>query len=204
VTLGASQQLDTVPPAVLGDRVYYTIQDNSGGTSLYRQLYSATFSSGGVSAPAAFATDAGRCSVMVRPLYPTLVSTIGTPAYGAVLLAASSNFCQATSAALAYAGATLISLDVSGNATQAGQTPPLAAQLGNPPANSSLALQWVDAGYFFGEPGIAPPIDGPLQSGLPALLELDGLNAAAATTVDIESFIPGTATAPIRLTQNLR
>jgi len=204
VSLNASQQLDTVPPAVVGESVYYTLDDSSGGATAPRQVYSATFSSGGVSAPVAFSAATGSCAVMIRPIYPSAVSTTATPAYGSVLLASSASFCQAADQALAYAHAMLISVDSKGSVAQAGQLPQLQAQLSNPPANSATALQWVDFGYFFGEPGIAAPVDAPLQSGLPVLLELDGSTAQSAGAADIESFLPGSTIGPIRLTQNLQ
>jgi hypothetical protein len=204
VSLSASQQLDTEPPAVVGDSLYYTLDDSSGGATPSRQVYSATFSSGGVSAPVAFSAATGSCAVMIRPIYPSVVSTTATPAYGSVLLASSASFCLAADQALAYAHAMLISVDSKGSVAQAGQLPQLQAQLSNPPANSATALQWVDFGYFFGEPGIAAPIDAPLQSGLPVLLELDGSTAQSAAAADIESFLPGSTLGPIRLTQNLQ
>ena len=51
---------------------------------------------------------------------------------------------------------------------------------------------------------MAAPVDAPLQSGLPVLLELDGNNARSAPVVDIDSFLPGSTSGLIRLTQNLR
>jgi hypothetical protein len=201
--LTASQQLDTVPPAMLGDAVYYTLDDNSGGTNPARQAYSAAFTTGGPSAPAAVSATGGSCSAMIHPVYPTEVS-ITAPAYGSMLLARSASLCQASGQALAYANAALISVATNGTATQVGQMPQLEAQLSNPPANASTALNWVDFGYFFGEPGMAAPVDAPLQSGLPVLLELDGSTAQSAPVADIESFLPGSTSGLIRLTQNLR
>jgi hypothetical protein len=201
ITLNASQVFDTEPPAVLGNYVYYTL-DNNSGASPNRQLYSAVFSSGGVSSPVAFTVAGGGCTVMIRPVYPSPVSTTDA-AFGSVLLASSSNFCNGTSAALAYANALLISVDSHGTSSSAGQLPQLAAQLSNPPSNAATALQWVDFGYFFGEPTIAAPVDGPLQAGMTALLELDGSTSQSVTAVDVELFTPGSTGGPIRLTRNL-
>jgi hypothetical protein len=50
---------------------------------------------------------------------------------------------------------------------------------------------------------MSAPVDGPLQSGLPALLKLDGSTAQSITAVDIELFTPGSTSGPIRLTRNL-
>lgn len=202
VSLASSQGLDPVPPAVVGDAVYYTVADSSANP--YRQTYSASFSSGGVSAPAAVFAGAGSCAVMVRPVYPKPVATIGTPAYGSVLLARGPGFCLAADAALAYAAATLVSVDASGTVTQAGQLPQLGAQSSNPPPNSATALRWVDFGYFFGEPGVAAPVDSPLQSGLPVLLELDGATSQSISAADVETFLPGSTIGPVRVTTNLQ
>ncbi len=202
-SLGLSQSFDAIPPVVIGDRVYYTVLDNSG-TGSYRQLYSATFNTGGVSAPMPFAAPGGGCTVMIRPIYGSSVSTIGTPAFGSALLASGSSFCQSGSATLAYASAQLFNLDGSGNATAAGQLPRLNAQLSNPPPGSATAFQWVDAAYFFGGPASQTPVDGPLQAGLPVLLELDGATGQPQPAIDIEMFVPGSAAGPTRLTTNLQ
>jgi hypothetical protein len=199
VSLGATQQPDTEPPAVVGDSVYYTIVDSSGGTTPYRQVYAATFGSGVVSAPSAITFSNGSCAVMVRPVYPNPVATTGTPPYASVLLASGANLCQSSDTALAYSGAMLISRDVTGNAATVGQLPQL-----TPQSNSGLALQWVDFGYFFGEPAVAPPIDSPLQSGLPVLLELVGSTSLSVPAADVETFLPGSTIGPIRLTKNLQ
>ena len=202
-TLGLSQTFDAIPPVIIGDAVYYTVLNNSG-TGLYRQLYSATFSSGGVSAPLPFAAPGGGCTVMIRPIYASSVSTTGTPPFGSALLATASSFCQSSGATLAYAGAQLLNLDTSGNATAAGTLPRMNAQLSNPPPGSATAFPRVDAAYFFGGPSSQTPVDGPLQGGLPALLELDGINGQSDAAIDIEMFEAGSTAAPTRLTTNLQ
>ena len=202
-SLGLSQTFDAIPPVIIGDAVYYTVLDNSG-TGSYRQLYSATFSSGGVSAPLPFAAPGSGCTVMIRPIYGSSVSTTGTAAFASALLATGSSFCQSASATLAYAGAQLLNLDGSGHAAAAGQLPRLNAQLPNPPPGSATAFPWIDASYFFGGPSSRTPVDGPLQAGLPALLELDGTNGQSDSAIDIEMFAPGSTAAPTRLTTNLQ
>jgi hypothetical protein len=201
-TLSATQVFDAEPAIVLGDAVRYTIDDRSGN---YRQLYSATFSSGGVSAPTAFVAAGGGCTVMIRGVYANPVSTIATPTYGSALLASGSGFCSSTDAALQFSSAALAYVDSNGTVSAAGQLPTLAAQnTSPPPANAATALRWVDANYFFGDPGGAAPVDGPLQAGVPALLELDGATAQSVTAIDIETFTLGATTPPVRLTNNLQ
>lgn len=201
-TLTATQVLDPAPAVVLGDTVRYTVDDSSGN---YRQLYSATFSSGGVSAPTAFVATGGGCTVMIRASYANPVSTTASPTYGSALLASGSSFCNSTDAALAYSSAVLSNLGSNGGVSAAGQLPTLAAQnMSPPPSNAATALRWADANYFFGDPGAAAPVDGPLQTGVPALLELDGATAQSVTAIDIEAFTPGSTTSPVRLTKNLQ
>jgi hypothetical protein len=203
-TLTLAQTFDAVPPALVGDLVYFTVDDSTGGTHPYRQLYSSTFSTGGASAPVAFASNVTACAVLVRPYYATPQSMTAPPVYGGILVAESPSFCLASDAALAYANAQLFTRDASGTTLASGQLPQLGAQLSNPPPNSATALQQVDFSYFFGEPGATAQLDGPVQSGTPTLLELDGATAQPSPAIDIELFTPGAGVGPTRLTQNLR
>lgn len=202
-TLTVSQTVDVVPPVVVGDTVYYTL-DDSNSANPARQLFYSNFTSGGASAPITFAAAGSGCAVLVRPFYASPLSTTAAPVVGSVLIAQSTSFCVSSGAALAYANAQLFTRNASGTTVGAGQLPMMAAQLSNPPSNAATAFDNVDFSYFFGSPGTTAFLDGPVQSGMPTFLELDGATSTPIPAIDVEVFTPGAGLGPTRLTQNLR
>ena len=176
---------------LVGDTVFFTVADTSasGATGFAKQAFYVTISSAGTPAPAT--AVASTVSAVLGVVAPSPISISGaTTNAGALVLTMGSN---------AAAGST----NRGGAAFAAGGTPATTASMGlysatgalltTPPIGSLSSMSLGSGGAPLANPIYSVAFDeGPVQSGMPAMLQLTG-TAGGAPAEDMAVYTPNTA-----------
>jgi hypothetical protein len=191
---GAASTTPTPVAFLVGDTVFFTVADSSasGTTGLSKQAFYVTIDSSGTPSPAA--AIAANVSAVLGAVSPSPLSTSGANTnIGALVLTMGGN---------AGTGAT-----APGGAVFAVGTPATAASLGLYSATGvpvqtvlgSLSSTSLGTGVALTEPIYSVAFDnGPVQSGMPAMLELTG-TAGGSPAEDIAVYTPNTASSLTQL-----
>jgi hypothetical protein len=202
--LSASQTIDSLmgpngaasggPVAFLvGDTVFFTVADSAPGTTGFaKQAFYVAINSSGT--PAAATAMAGNVSAVLGTVASPSIATSGANTnVGALVLTAGSN---AASGATAPGGAAFAAGPTAGCVA-----PSTCASLGLYAATGlpvqtvvgSLGSTSLSAGVALTQPIFSVAFDsGPVQAGMPAMLELNG-SVQASTTSDLAVYTPTTA-----------